>query len=50
MAENPKLPETQRHNKTMKRNVWQRPVLRHLGMDEAETGINSGPEVLVLLS
>ena len=36
--------------KTVQRQPWQVPRLRVLETEEAETGINTGPEILILLS
>ena len=32
------------------REAWQKPGFRRIGADEAQTGIDFGPEILILLS
>ena len=32
------------------RPVWEKPAFYRIGADEAETGIDFGPEILILLS
>lgn len=32
------------------KSVWEEPTFRHIGANAAETGINNGPEILILLS
>lgn len=45
MIENQPQPEQLRE-----RTVWEKPEFHRIGADEAETGINNGPEILILLS
>lgn len=32
------------------KQVWEKPILFKIGMEESETNINPGPEILILVS
>ncbi len=34
----------------VRKAAYEKPSFRRIGADEAETGINNGPEILILLS